>query len=163
MKEAFFVVLRGPLGVGKTSVARLLAERIGGEHIRVDQILEERGFEEWDTDYISLKSFLRVNEVAAQLAGDFLPKGVPVVFDGNFYYEAQIVDLIGRLDYRHYVFTLHAPLSVCIERDAGRSPSYGSEAARDVFRKSTEFESGVGIDATRSLDAVVGDIVSRLA
>jgi predicted kinase len=163
MREAFFVVIRGPLGVGKTSVARLLAERIEGEHLRIDQILEERGFEEWDADYISLESFLRVNEVAAELARGFLSSAVPVVFDGNFYYEAQIADLIGRLEYEHYVFTLQAPLSLCIARDAGRVISYGSEAARDVFRKSTEFESGVGIDATRPLDAVVADIVSRLS
>jgi predicted kinase len=160
---AFFVVIRGPLGVGKTSVAGRLAETIGAEHILIDQILDERGLEEWDEDCISLKSFLRANEFAAVMAQGCLAKGTPVIFDGNFYWETQIEDLIDRLDYRHYVFTLRAPLSVCIERDSHRDPSYGAEAAREVYAKSTGFQWGIGIDATRPIDSVVGEILSRLS
>jgi shikimate kinase len=40
------VVIRGPLGVGKSTVAAALAKALGGDHIRIDQILEEHGLEE---------------------------------------------------------------------------------------------------------------------
>jgi predicted kinase len=160
---SFFVVIRGPLGVGKSSIAERLAKEIGAEHICIDRILDERGLEEWEADYVSLKSFVRANEFAADLAREFLAQGRAVIFDGNFYYAAQIEDLIGRLDCRHYVFTLKAPLEVCIDRDRHRDKSYGAEAAREVYAISTGFDWGIGIDATRPIDTVVGEIVSHLS
>jgi len=121
----FYVVIRGPLGVGKSTVAESLAKRIEAEHISIDRILDEHGLEEWDGGYISQKSFLRANARAVERARGFLDKGTPVIFDGNFYWKSQIEDLLIQLDYRHYVFSLKAPLSVCIERDSRRVPPTG--------------------------------------
>ena len=159
---AFFVIIRGPLGVGKTTVARRLARKLGGEHVLIDQILEDHALEEWKDGYISVGSFLRANQVAAVRAGPVLSRGVPVVFDGNFYWERQIQDLIGRLDHPHFVFTLHAPLATCIARDARRAVSYGAEAARDVCDKSSQFDWGVRVDAARTIDGTVGEILAQL-
>ncbi len=158
----FLVIVRGPLGVGKTTVAHRLAKVIGAEHILIDRILEEHGLEEWEEGYISRKSFLRANDFAAERAQVFLARRTPVIFDGNFYYESQIKDLIDRLDYPNFVFTLKAPLEVCIQRDGRRTEPHGGEAAREVYAKSTEFEWGLGVDATRPVGTVVGEIVSRL-
>jgi len=155
---AFYVVIRGPLGVGKTTVAQRLAREIGAGYISIDRILEERGL--WDSG--ALAEFLRANDFAVEQARSLLADGTSVVLDGNFYWKSQINDLVARLDRRHFVFTLRAPLSVCVERDARRSPPHGREAAREVYAKSTRFEYGVGIDATRGVGTVVGDIVARL-
>ncbi|HEY1197693.1 MAG TPA: ATP-binding protein [Thermoplasmata archaeon] len=159
----FYVVIRGPLGVGKSTVAESLAKRIEAEHISIDRILDEHGLEEWDGGYISQKSFLRANARAVERARGFLDKGTPVIFDGNFYWKSQIEDLLIQLDYRHYVFSLKAPLSVCIERDSRRVPPHGSEAAREVYAKSTEFDYGIGLDATRPVGSVVREIISHLS
>ncbi len=159
----FDVVVRGPLGIGKSTVAKLLAEKVGAEYISIDRILDERGLETWYRGYVSQRSFLRANAYAVRRALPLLRKGRPVIFDGNFYYKSQIEDLIGQLDYRHYVFTLRAPLRVCIERDGRRVPPYGGEAARAVYAISTGFEYGIGIDATRTVGRVVNDIVMRLS
>ncbi len=154
----FYIVLRGPLGVGKTTVSELLAKAIGAEPISVDRILDDHGF--WEVGHPS--EFLRANEVAAARAEEFLRIGTPVIIDGNFYWKPVLEDLLGRLDYPHFVFTLSAPLQVCVERDGGRPNPHGPEAAREVFAKTTAFDFGTALDADRPLGEVVRDIQSRL-
>jgi predicted kinase len=157
--EGFGVIVRGPLGVGKTTVARLLARRIGGAYVSVDRILEEHGL--WEAGRLS--EFLRANAVAAREARPQLSRGTPVVFDGNFYWKSQISDLIERLAVPVQVFTLTAPLAVCVDRDRRRALSYGAEATAQVFSKATRFSWGVEVDARRPLRVVVRDIDDRLA
>jgi len=159
---AFYIVIRGPLGVGKSTVASRLAKEVGAKHMSIDSILYECDLEEWEGGYLSEKSFLGANEFAVKRARGFLDTGTPVIFDGNFYWKSQIEDLLGQLDYPHYVFTLKAPLSVCIERDSQRNNPYGSESARDVYAKSIEFDYGIDLDATRPIETVVGEILSRI-
>jgi len=155
---SFYLLIRGPLGVGKSTVSERLAKKIGAQHISIDRILDERGL--WEEGRVS--EFLKANEFAGKEARDLLNTGTPVIIDGNFYWESQIDDLIDRLDFPHYLFTLKAPLSVCIARDGRRTPPHGAEAAQEVYTKSTRFTRGVSIDATRSADDVVEDILSRL-
>ncbi len=151
-------MIRGPLGAGKTTVARRVARAIGAEYVSIDRILDDRGL--WYSGRLS--EFLRANRFAAARAAPWLARGVPVVFDGNFYWKAQIADLVARLDRPPYVFTLRAPRSLCIARDAARRPSHGRAAVIAVYAKSTRFASGRTIDATGSAAAAVRAVVARL-
>ncbi|MGD0249564.1 MAG: AAA family ATPase [Thermoplasmata archaeon] len=154
----YFVIIRGPLGVGKTTVSERLAKEIGAEYLSIDRILDDHGL--WEEGLLS--EFLQANAIAVERGERSLARGVPVVFDGNFYWKSQIEDLIGRLPYRHFEFTLRAPLELCIERDGYRGVPHGPEAAREVYAKSTAFDWGVEIDATRPLETIVGEIRSQL-
>jgi predicted kinase len=158
----YFLIVRGPLGVGKSTVTARLATRIGGTPISIDRILEEHELEEWEDGFLSPRSFVRANEHAAELGRPVLAAGRQVLFEGNFYFDAQLDDLVGRLRFRHYIFRLDAPLAVCIERDAHRRPPHGAQAAREVYAKSATVERGIGIDATLPLEDVVSEIVSHL-
>lgn len=84
-----------------------------------------------------------------------LKHGTSVIFDGNFYWKSQIDDLISRLDYPYFVFTLRASLRTCVERDRMRGKTHGAEAAEAVFRKATAFSCGTMIDAAGSVDEAV--------
>jgi predicted kinase len=152
------VVIRGPLGIGKSTVAERLAKEISPTHISIDQILEDHNL--WETGHLS--EFLEANVFAIGMARGPLSGGTPVIFDGNFYWKTQLKDLIGALPYRAHVFTLIAPLSVCMERDRQRARPYGAEAARQVYSKATRFEWGISIDAARPIDTVVSEIALRL-
>ena len=154
---SFFLIVRGPLGAGKTTIARALAQDLGAEVVSIDEVLE---LQEWDGGSEAL--FLAANVVAADRARALLLRGVPVVVEGNFYWERAIQDLAGRLAFPHEVFTLKVPLEVCLERDRLRSPSYGEEAAREVFEKAARVECGVPIDGTRGVADIVRDVRSRL-
>lgn len=159
---SYFVILRGPLGVGKTTVARRLAERLGASVVSIDRLLEVHDLEQWEDGYISRASFLRANALAAAEAGPSLAEGRPVLFEGNFYYPEQIDDLIDRLASRPFVFTLKAPVATCIERDAHRERPLGEQGAREVHAKVTAFDRGIGIEATRPLEEVVAEIQRHL-
>jgi predicted kinase len=170
---SYYVVVRGPLAVGKTTVCERLAGVLRADHISIDRILEEYGLEEWDEDRISLRSFLRANAIAADQARRSFERGSPVLFDGCFYWRQQIHDLVERVHAPHYVFRLKAPLAVCIARDrtrprtpTGATPKggdqLGEEAARDVYRLVSQVRSGVPIDASGPVEATVNAILVHL-
>lgn len=159
----FFIIIRGPLGCGKSTLAKILTKKLNAKYIAVDRILDEHDLtKDKEAGYISQKSFIKANEIIASKAEKTLQSGVPVVFDGNFYWKSQIDDLIKRLNFPNYVFTLKAPLNVCLERDHQRRKTYGDNAVRAVYRKSSEFDYGIIIDATKPLDDCVKEILSYL-
>ncbi len=155
---SYFLVVRGPLGAGKTTVARALAAAIGAEVVAIDDILDR---EAWDGG--SEELFLRANVIAAEEARPALERGVPVVFDGNFYWQRALDDLARRLPFPHTTFTLDVPIDVCRERDRRRPHSYGEEGVRAVYAKCARVRrSGVRVDGRAEVDRIVAAIRARL-
>ena len=160
---SFYIIIRGPLGCGKSTIAEKLSKILNAKYFAVDRVLDEHNLtKDKEAGYISQRSFIKANEIIAPDAKRILDSGKPVVFDGNFYWKSQIDDLIKRLDFPHYVFTLKAPLDVCIARDEERGKTHGADAARAVYKKSTEFDYGNVIDINRPLNECVKDILSYL-
>lgn len=160
---SYLVIVRGPLGVGKTTIAKQLAKEIRGEYFSVDRIIEEYelGYDVEDGN-ISQASFLKTNEILAPLAKKSLEKGDPVVFDGNFYWPSHIEDLIERLGVKSYIFDLRAPLDVCVERDKYREKTYGEAAAQAVYKRSVELDYGNIVDAEQSEKDIIKEIVKNI-
>lgn len=160
---SFYVIIRGPLGCGKSTISERLSIILNAKYFAVDKVLEEHNLEnDWEEGYISQKSFKKANEIIVPQAKQILNDGTPVIFDGNFYWKSQIEDLISRLDFPHQVFTLKAPLKVCIERDKDRNKTHGEDAVRAVYKKSTEFEHGIIIDINKPLKECIDKILSYL-
>jgi predicted kinase len=170
---AFYLVIRGPLGVGKSTVSRRLGEILGTVPISIDRILEDHSLEEWVADRISLRSFLRANEYAAEAAISSLRQGRPAIIEGCFYWRKQIDDLVHRLSWPHHVFTLDAPFSECIARDATRpapdpevgprgGDQQGPEGAKAVFEMVARVPAGIMIDASGSVDDTVAKILRSI-
>jgi tRNA uridine 5-carbamoylmethylation protein Kti12 len=156
---SYYLIIRGPLGVGKTTIAEKLAEELGAKYFAVDRVLDVHHLtDDHEDGYISQKSFKKANELVIPEAEKSLKADTPVIFDGNFYWQSQIKDLIARLPYPHEVCTLTAPLDVCIERDSKRGTPHGVDAAGAVYEKSMSFTYGVPIDATRSIDECIKEI-----
>ena len=161
----YYVIIRGPVGVGKSVVAKNLAKQIEGVHISIDRILEEENFEDDSEEgYISNKGFLKANEFAAKLAKEHLKNGKSVIFDGTFYWKSQIDSLIETMGSRHYVFTLKADFDILVGRDDKReSGSVGKEALREGLSKVSSFYDGFVINTNRkNCEEVVGEILFHL-
>ncbi len=160
---SYYILIRGPLGCGKSTISEEVSKRINGRHFAIDRVLDNNDLlDDKEEGYISQKSFKKANEIASVDAYHLIKNGTPVVFDGNFYWKSQVDDLIERLNFPHYVFTLKAPLDVCIERDANRDKTHGKIAAMVVHKKSTEFDYGILIDVTKPLQVCLDEIISYL-
>jgi|SRR3989344_1897485 len=144
---SFYIIIRGPLGCGKSTISERISKILKAKYFAVDMVLDKHHLTgDKEEGYISQRSFFKVNEIIAREAKVLLKKGKSIVFDGNFYWRSVIDDLILKLNYSHYVFTLKAPLRVCIERDSKRNKTHGKDAARAVYKKSTSFTHGIVID-----------------
>ncbi|MBI5390444.1 ATP-binding protein [Candidatus Woesearchaeota archaeon] len=158
-----YVIIRGPLGCGKSTIAKRLSKLLNARYVAVDRVLEvHKLIQDKEAGYISQQSFKKANEIIAPQAQKILEGGRTIIFDGNFYWKSQLKDLIRRLDSPHVVFTLKAPLKVCIARDAERRKTHGEDAARAVYAKSTEFTYGTVVDMNRPLKECIDDILSYL-
>ncbi|HLC81781.1 MAG TPA: AAA family ATPase [Candidatus Nanoarchaeia archaeon] len=157
------IIIRGPLGCGKSTIAGKLSKILNAKYFAVDRILEEHNLtKNKEAGYISQRSFIEANEIIALRAKRILDSGKLIVFDGNFYWKSQINNLIEKLNFQHHVFTLKAPLKVCIARDAERGKTHGEDAARTIYKKSIEFDYGTVININRSLGECIDDILSYL-
>lgn len=160
---SFYVIIRGPLGCGKSTVAKRLAEALNAEYAPIDRVLDEHGLtKDREAGYISQRSFKKANEIIAPRARKKLKQGIPIVFDGNFYWKSQIKDLISRLDFPHLVFTLRATLETCIERDKNREKTHGEDAVKAVFTKSTSFDYGVVVDVDKPIKECIDKMLLHL-
>jgi predicted kinase len=170
---AYVLIMRGPLGVGKTTVARRLGESIGADVVSVDRLLEEHGLEEWDTDRISVRSFLRANDFAVAVVARNLRTRRSTIVEGNFYWAEQLDDLIARIDAPSLVVRLEAPVAVCLERDARRPVAppgtvpqagnrMGEQAVRDVYGFVAAVERGTVVDASGPLTTTVRAVRATL-
>ena len=160
----FFVIIRGPLGCGKSTIAEKLAKILKAEYISIDKVLEEYNLDKVspDAECIPAANFIKANEFVLPIIKKYLEGGKIVIFDACFYHKEPIDQLIQSLPYDHYVFTLKAPVEVCIERDRKRGKTHGEDAARAVHSLVSRFDCGVIIDVTKKFDDVIQKILSYL-
>ena len=89
---SYVVIIRGPIGVGKSTVSMGLAKILGADYIAVDRILSEAGLDQVEGD-IPAMNFLEANKILITRIERILKSGKPVVLDGNFYYKEVLEDL----------------------------------------------------------------------
>src|SRR3989338_3187247 len=141
------IIIRGPLGIGKSTVAKAVAARIESLYISVDQILMKNKLERTsDGEGIPLANFLKANEVILEEARQAHASGQPVVIDGNFYHQEQLEQLFHALGDEAVVITLRASVETCLVRDAAREKPYGEDPTRVVHMFVSRFDYGTILD-----------------
>lgn len=165
MSEGYYIIIRGPLGVGKSTISEKLKKQLNAELISIDHLLEKYKDEvpknEWGD--ILLPGFIAVNNHIKDEIEERLKKGQIFIFDGNFYYKEALEDLISKLNFKNYVFTLKASLETCMLRNNNRSNSRSEIAAKGIYKITTKFDYGINIQTEdKSIDEVVKEIKSYL-
>lgn len=163
-QKPYFIIIRGPAGVGKTTIAKMLEERLKGIVIHIDRLLEKYGL-----DYVNLeagciedKNLLKINREVIPEVKKRLKEGRKIIFDGNFYSKNQLEDLIKRLKTEGYIFTLKADIDECLKRDKTRK-ELGEKGIREVHALVSRFDSGIIMNVNnKSAEEVVKDILSVL-
>ena len=158
------IIIRGPLGVGKSTVAKAVAEKIGGLYISVDQILKDHELDKTsDGEGIPLANFLKSNELILEEARKAHTVGKSVVIDGNFYHKEQIEQLYAALGDETIAFTLKASVETCLIRDAARKKPYGEDATRVVHMFVSKFDHGTIVNTEiQTVDETVQVIMNSI-
>lgn len=163
---AYIMIIRGPLGIGKSIISKELANILNAYYISVDNLLEKEGLDKIDEKEgrIPVKNFLELNnKIILPKIKKKLGQGKIVILDGNFYRKEQIENIVQNLSYLSYVFTLKAPLKVCIERDSKRKNSYGKKATTDVYRLVSKLNYGTIMDTNKkTIKEVIKEILFYL-
>lgn len=156
------ILIRGPLGVGKTTLAKLLCEQLDGCTISIDAILAEYALDQGKNG-IPAGNFIQANQLALPKAFQALADGKTVIFDGNFYYKSPIWHLRRSLPPPLILFNLQASVQTCIERDRGRERVYGVDAASWVHYLVSRFDMGIPIATEgKTASQVVPELLKHL-
>ncbi len=141
---SFYLIVRGPAGVGKTTVAKKLATKLKAVYISFDKIREKHGIG------LSEKQRIKANNVTIPLALKKLQSGKIVVFDGVFYHSSQLRHLITALPFQHFVFTLTASVEEVVKRDAKRRGKgrMGKIKVRSFYPVVAKFKPGIIINTS---------------
>ena len=150
------IIIRGPLGVGKTTVSKLLSQNLHLEYLSLDKVVDDHNLVPPNSDGIPLKSYLKANEIILSLANK---SENSFIIDGCFYYQEQIDDLVNKFDNNVEIFTLTSHVEKCIERDSKRPKVYGEDSARFLHMVTTKIRAGYEIDNT---DLTVEETVEKI-
>ena len=160
-----YIIIRGPAGVGKTTVTSDLAKSLHGFRISIDSILVQHGLGYIPGDpCVPEHKMLAANKIAVPVAQRKLATGQLVIFDGNFYHKSQIEDLVAALGFPFFVFTLKADLETCLARNKVRAVLLHEQGVKDVFDLVSKFDYGTVVDTNnKTIEKVVRDIMVHLS
>lgn len=141
------IIIRGAAGSGKSTISKLVTERITARIISLDDELSSRGLDRIVDGAIPLQNF-------EDMLKELLPEiketleSQHVILDGCFYYEELFVFLEGQ-GMHPRIFTLDVPVETCIKRDAQRQNPLGEAAIREVWALVRKVRKGMIIDAEK--------------
>ncbi|MGM5481064.1 MAG: AAA family ATPase [Nanobdellota archaeon] len=158
---SFVIILRGPAGSGKTTMAMRLNNLFDTHYISVDKVKSEKGLKHSEAEK------LEANKTIIAEAEDHLEQGEVVIIDEVFYYERQLKELIEKLNYPYKIFSLKAPLDECLKRhDARRKAGLRKMPDSDVklvHKLVGELEKGIVIDTSnQNEDEALNEMLSYL-
>ncbi|MBS1266630.1 MAG: Shikimate kinase [Candidatus Woesearchaeota archaeon] len=160
----YYIIIRGPAGVGKSTISKLLAKETKAKVIQYDKIMKSFGLDYvFEDKGIMLKNYLKAHKVMVPKLKEKLEKGINLIIDHNFYHKEQIQDLTKNLDFSNFIFTLKADVEECIRRDRSRNDPLGEKAIKDVFRLVSAFDFGISIDTDQKTpQEVVEEIIHNI-
>jgi len=156
-----FVIIRGPAGVGKSTIAKAIAKKLGALYISFDEILSKHNLDIIEGDGISAENFVRGNELALDIINQLNSK--VIILDGCFYRDKQLSHLIENFPGKHIIFTLKASLEECVNRNKERGSSMPEDAIGDVFKLVSRKDYGTIINTSgKTINQVTEEILSHL-
>ncbi|USN45070.1 MAG: AAA family ATPase [Candidatus Woesearchaeota archaeon] len=155
----YIVILRGPAGVGKSTIGLRLAKQVAGKHLAIDEVLTSNKLDVIEGDCIPEKNFLRANVISLPFIKETVKENSPLIIDGNFYFAAPL-DYFSRFGVPVYVFTLNASLTTCLARDAKRTKPIGARSIKAVYVLSKRISRGRLIDTEhKTVSAICEEIL----
>jgi len=155
----YYIVIRGPPAVGKSTISKILEKRLNAFHISMDRARREH-----NCNFTEKEKLLALEKTLPKALSK-LKEGKIVIFNEAFYYPKQIKYLEDNLPYKGFIFSLIAPLSYCKKRNKERMPDGLKDENRvvEVYELVNKFDCGIKIDTTdKKIDETIKEIISHL-
>ena len=160
---AYFIVIRGPAGIGKSTLSKELTKILKANPIHFDKVMSKHKLDIIDGGGISAKNFVKANKLVLKKALSSLKKEEVVIFDGCFYREEQIKHLLENLPYKSYIFSLKAPVNTCVSRNKTRSKDMSDEAIHEVYNLVFKYEFGIPVEThNKTIEQVTKEILGHI-
>lgn len=155
-----FIILRGPAGIGKTTIGKKLAKASDALYISVDKILKDNKLNYVPGEpCVPEANCIKVNGIILSTIKKY-KEDKPIVIEGCFYHLSQIRDLIEKLPKEPYVFTLKAKIPILVKRDKTRR-GIGKKSIKAVHKLVSRFDYGHTIDTNqKGVDEIIKEIIS---
>jgi shikimate kinase len=154
-----YIIIRGPAGVGKSTIAKKLSKKINSYYISYDDIMKKNGLDIIEDDAISPENFIKANNIILQI----IKEKDSVIFDGCFYRKEQIEHLLKELNGEVYIFTLMADLKECLSRNMKRKDPMKKKSIVEVYNLVKSLDEGTFIQTDKkTTDEVIEKIISKI-
>lgn len=155
----YCIIIRGPAGVGKTTIAKELARNLDADYFSFDEIMEANKLDTIIGDGIPSKNFVKANEIVL----DLIKNKDRVILDGCFYRKEQLDHLLHNIKAKVYIFTLNADVTECSERNKMRVNSLADEDIKQVHNLVSKIKIGRIINTSgKSIKQIVSEILNRM-
>ena len=155
----YCIIIRGPAGVGKTTIAKELASNLNADYFSFDKIVEDNNLDIVVGNGIPSANFIKANEIIIPL----IIQKKRVVLDGCFYRKKQISHLLNKLKTKVYVFTLDADIRECLKRNRTRKNPMTEDNIKQVHKLVSEIQIGISINTLgKSIHQIVSEILNHL-
>jgi len=157
------IIIRGPAGVGKTTIGEILNKKLNALFINYDKELKKRKLNYVQGEKcVPESNFFTVNKKVMNEINNALNNNFYVIIEQNFYHKTCLIDLAEKIKGEVFVFTLNADVGECIKRDKTRK-GIGEEAIKAVHKLSTSFKHGIEINTKRkNAKQIAEEIISYL-
>lgn len=158
----YIIIIRGPAGIGKTTIGNKLAEKLRGECISIDKIMKENNLRHVPGDKcISEEKCIKANKIIIPKIKEKLNNKI-VIIENNFYHKKQIEDLLKNIPAKSFIFTLKASSKTCIKRDRKREKPLGDKSIIDVFNLVSAFDYGKIINTENKTENKVVEEILKI-
>lgn len=155
----YCIIIRGPAGVGKTTIAKELARTLKAAYFSFDEVMKRNKLDTIVGEGIPPDNFVKANEIILTLIKD----EERVILDGCFYRKEQISHLLKNLKTQVHIFTLEADVIECSKRNKTRKKSLRDHDIRQVYDLVSRIKVGTSINTSgKNVKQVTLEIVSHM-
>jgi len=155
----YCIIIRGPAGIGKTTISKELAKAIDAKYFSFDKIMKDNKLDDIVGDGIAAENFVKANEIILSE----MKKHKRVVLDGCFYRKKQMEHLLHKLSSKVFIFTLLADITECHKRNLSRKNPLSKENVKQVYDLVCKLKVGTDIRVrNKEVHTVVSEIISHI-
>ncbi|MEI7718318.1 MAG: hypothetical protein WCI72_00495 [archaeon] len=147
MTKHTLVIIRGPVGVGKTAISNILTKKINAKYFSLDKLLKKEKLDRFDPKEgcVPAANFLMLQEQILPEIQKHLERQ-DVIVSGSFYHGSQLEFFQKNIHSNMLLITMKATLETCIKRNSKEEIRLGENMVRAIYNLVSRFDVGTIID-----------------